>query len=243
MKTICSGNTSKNANNVKVIFPYPPLIIRQDKDSLYLQDKPSDFKKTNYLLMRKIIFISLFFVAIINFNLSAQETTNPEKYGKTLNLGLGIGGYAGYYGYVGHSLPIFHINYEFEVAKNFTLAPFVSFGTYSNKYYWGDSHKNYPYRYYSYRETIIPIGVKGTYYFDQLLKANAKWDFYLAGSLGYSIVNSSWDSDYYGDRNYYHNGNTLFLDIHIGAEYHVNNRIGLFLDLSSGVSTVGIAIH
>ena len=65
----------------------------------------------------------------------------------------------------------------------------------------------------------------------------------MAGSLGFSIVKTSWDSGYYGDRNYYGDANPLFLDIHAGAEYHLNNNLGLFLDLSSGVSTIGLAIH
>jgi hypothetical protein len=138
-------------------------------------------------------------------------------------------------------LPVFSINYEFNVAPNFTLAPFASIYTFSDNYYWGNA--NYPDRYYSYRETVIPIGVKGTYYFDKILNATSKWDFYLGGSLGYAIVNSRWEDGYYGDKNYYHNGNSLFLDLHIGTEYHFNDRIGAFLDLSSGISTIGIAIH
>jgi len=193
--------------------------------------------------MKKIIIISLFFFFILSINLSAQQANSNEKYGKTLNLGLGVGGYSGYYGYIGHSLPVFHIDYEFNVAKNFTLAPFASFYTYRNKFYWGDNHNNYPYKYYYYRETVIPIGVKASYYFDQLLKVNSKWDFYLAGSLGFAISFSSWDGDYYGDKNYYRDANPLLLDIHAGAEYHINNRLGIFLDISSGVSTIGLAIH
>jgi hypothetical protein len=35
----------------------------------------------------------------------------------------------------------------------------------------------------------------------------------------------------------------LFFDFHLGTEYHVNSKLGLFLDLSSGVSTVGISLH
>ena len=193
-------------------------------------------------MMKKIITITLLFASLFHFNSYAQE-----KYGNTLNLGLGIGGYSGYYGYVGHfgqSLPVLNINYEFDVAKNFTLAPFVSFSTFSDGYYSGGSNKNYPYGFYTYHETVIPIGVKGTYYFDDLLNANPKWDFYLAGSLGFAIINSSWDNGYNGDMNYYHNSSGgLFLDIHIGTEYHFNDRIGAFLDLSSGVSTIGLAIH
>jgi hypothetical protein len=191
--------------------------------------------------MKKTAITLLMFLSILTFNVSAQQATSGEKFGKTLNLGLGIGGYSGYYGYIGHTLPVFHLDYEFDVANSFTLAPFVSFYSYKNGYYWGN--KNYPYRYYYYHETVIPLGVKGTYYFDQLLEANSKWDFYLAGSLGFAIVSSSWDADYYGDRNYYHNASSLFLDAHLGTEYHINSRVGLFLDLSTGVSTIGLAIH
>lgn len=190
--------------------------------------------------MKKIINVFLFLFLALSFSAFSQQESS-EKYGKTLNLGIGIGGYAGYYSYAGRSLPVLHIDYEFDVAQNFTLAPFVNVFSFSHSYYWGNH--NTPYRYYTYRQTVIPIGIKGTYYFDDLLKANNKWDFYLAGSAGFAIVNSRWDNDYYGDKNYYKTGNPLFLDLHIGTEYHINNRIGLFLDFSSGVSTIGLAIH
>ncbi len=164
-----------------------------------------------------------------------------ESYGNTLNFGIGVGGYSGYYGYVNRSMPVLHLNYEFNAAKNFTLAPFISFYTYTNTYWWGNNNR--PYAYYTYRETVIPIGLKGTFYADQLLALNNKWDIYLAGSLGFALVEASWENGYDGDKNYYHRGSNLFLDIHIGAEYHFSKRIGGFVDLSSGVSTIGIAIH
>jgi hypothetical protein len=189
--------------------------------------------------MKKIIIIAMtiMIVSTIGFESSAQST-----YGKTLNLGLGVGGYGGYYKYAGRSLPVFHLDYEFDVAKDFTLAPFISFYNYSNEYYWGNN--NYPDQYYTYNETVIPIGVKGTYYFDQILNANSKWDFYLGASLGFALVNSRWDAGYNGDQKYFNNkGNSVFLDVHIGTEYHFNSRLGAFLDLSSGVSTIGLAIH
>jgi len=173
----------------------------------------------------------------------AQETTINTAYGKTLNLGLGIGGYAGYYGYAGQTLPVLHLNYEFDVAKDFTLAPFISYYSFSRRYYYGNNSLNHPYKNYTYREVVIPIGAKGTYYFDNILNANSKWDFYLASSLGFAIVSRSWDNDYYGDKNYFRHGNSLFLDFHIGTEYHLSKRVGLFLDLSTGVSTIGLAIH
>lgn len=155
----------------------------------------------------------------------AQEQNYSERYGRTLNLGIGIGGYSGYYGYIGHALPVFHLDYELDVARNFTIAPFLTFYTYRDNYY---------------RETVIPVGIKGSYYFDNLLNANSNWDFYLAGSLGFSLINRTWDLGHDGDL---HAGKNLFLDLHVGAEYHLNSRLGLFLDLSTGVSTVGLAIH
>lgn len=178
--------------------------------------------------MKKITFTFALILMFAGTSLLAQNNNYPEKYGRTLNLGVGIGGYSGYYGYIGRSLPVVHLNYEFDVARSLTLAPFITF---------------YSYRGDHYRETVIPIGLKGTFYFDQLLKANSKWDFYLAGSLGFAVVNSRWDNDYNGNRDDWHNPGALFLDVHIGAEYHISSELGLFLDLSNGVSTFGIAIH
>jgi len=162
-------------------------------------------------------------------SLSAQRHSSySEGYGNTLNLGIGIGGYSGYYGYIGHTLPVFDINYEFEVAKNFTLAPFVTFYSYSDP---------------NYTTYVTPIGVKGTLYLDQLLHAGSRWDFYVAGSLGVSLVSTTWNDDYYGNRDYYNSTDPLYLDLHVGTEYHLSRNIGAFLDLSTGVSTIGIAIH
>ncbi len=177
--------------------------------------------------MKTSAFALLLLLMLGGINLSAQHINYSERYGNTLNVGLGVGGYAGYYGYIGHSVPVLNINYKFGVANNFTLAPFVTFYSY---------HYNY------YRETVIPIGGKATYYFDQILGAGKDWDFYLAGSLGFAIVNTSWDNGYYQDNNY-HTVNPLFLDLHLGTEYHISQRVGIFLDLSTGVSTIGLAFH
>jgi hypothetical protein len=195
--------------------------------------------------MKKSIITSLFFLTILSFNLSAQEktssnvqaTTSAEKYGKTLNIGIGLG----YYGYMGGSSPAFHADFEFDVAKNFTLAPFITYYSYQNHYYWGDPY--YSYRNYSYRQTVIPIGVKGSYYFDQLLNAGSKWDFYLAGSLGFAIRSTKWESGYYGQTTVNQGASALYIDLHVGTEYHMNKKTGLFLDLSSGISTFGLAVH
>jgi hypothetical protein len=159
----------------------------------------------------------------------AQKSYTSGGHGHTLNLGIGVGGYYGYYNHVGHSLPVININYEFDVAKNFTLAPFVSIYSYRND-------KDY------YRETILPIGVKGTYYLDDAFRAGPAWDFYVAGSLGFAVRHVKWDDGHNGET-YYKDVSPLILDLHLGAEYHISSSVGLFLDLSTGVTTLGLSFR
>jgi hypothetical protein len=189
--------------------------------------------------MKTSIYTLLIATLLSVTSLSAQKTeqSGAESYGNTLNIGLGIG----YYGYVGHTLPVVHADYEFNVARNFTLAPFVTVYSYRNYYYWGNP--NNPYRDYWYRTTVIPIGVKGSYYFDQFLHAAPRWDFYLAASLGFAIRKTTWENGYYGETHVDHSTSGLYLDGHIGTEFHATDNLGLFLDLSSGISTVGLAFH
>jgi hypothetical protein len=177
----------------------------------------------------KTISLTLLLTFILSGSaLFAQKSYSSQKYGHTLNLGLGIG-YYGYYHHAGRSLPVLSVNYEFDVARNFTLAPFATFYTYRNN----DAH---------YRESIIPVGLKGSYYLDQAFQAGADWDFYIAGSLGFAIRSSRWDDGYSGDT-YYQDVSPLYLDLHLGAEYHLSSSVGLFLDLSTGVSTVGLSFR
>ena len=202
--------------------------------------------------MKKLIITSIVLLIVLTTNSNAQdkptqdksdmEKSTSEKYGHTLNLGAGIG----YYGYVGSSIPVVMVNYEFDVAKNFTLAPFIGIYSFQDYYYWGNPNKpnsDPSYHLYSYRETIVPVGVKGTYYFDQLFHANPKWDFYAAASIGFAFRSVVWDVNYYGNNNAYTNVNPLYLTLHVGAEYHLNEKAGLFLDLSTCVSTFGLAVH
>ncbi|MCW3086177.1 MAG: hypothetical protein JWP12_3543 [Bacteroidetes bacterium] len=173
---------------------------------------------------------------------TAQDTVilapaNAEVHGKTLNLSVGTG----FYGYVGHPLVQGTINYEFGIARNFTLAPTVGMFTYSDGNYWGDdSHVN---RYYTYRETYIPMGLKLSYYFDELFGAGPKWDFYIGTSAGYVYRNTHWESGYQGDTTVKNKVDSYYIGMHLGAEYHLNNTTGIFADLSNTVSTIGLGIH
>jgi hypothetical protein len=61
--------------------------------------------------------------------------------------------------------------------------------------------------------------------------------------LGFAIRKTTWENNYYGDRTIEHGTSGIYLDGHIGTEYHLNSKVGLLLDLSSGISTFSLAIH
>ena len=184
--------------------------------------------------MKKLLIFSILFFSLAHTTMKAQE-----EYGRTLNVGVGLG----YYGYIGHAAPAIMLNYEFDLPKDFTIAPFIGFYSFSNYYYWGDGNRNYPYRNYSYRETVVPLGAKVAYYFDDLLNAGKRWDFYGAASLGFAFHTVTWEDGYYGDRNVASEASPLYLNLHIGARYYMNDKTGIFLDLSTGMSTLGLSFH
>src|ERR1700760_1312258 len=78
----------------------------------------------------KIIAAAGILLTIAHTDATAQnkpvKPQRDEEYGHTLNLGLGVG----YYSYIGYSVPFLFANYEFNVARSFTLAPFLGFGSY-----------------------------------------------------------------------------------------------------------------
>ena len=65
--------------------------------------------------MKKLKLLSISILMLLSFSSKAQDKENnyTEQYGHTLNIGVGIGGYSGYYGYIGHELPVLHADYEF----------------------------------------------------------------------------------------------------------------------------------
>ena len=210
----------QNRASQKICFPY----------------HGTNFIQQNNMQVKKIFLISFILLAGWSQLLAQKEKSSSyEKYGNVLNIGVGVGYYGSYYG----NMPVLQVNYEFDVAKDFTLAPFIGIYTYRYDNYWKGPKKGY--RNYYYRETVIPIGIKGSYYLDDIFDAGPKWDFYGAGSIGFAFRTVTWENGYEGDRNLSHS--RLFLDLHIGTEYHINKRVGLFLDLSTGASTIGLAFH
>lgn len=151
----------------------------------------------------------------------AQNKKASSSYGDVINLGLGVGAYS----YIDNTSPFFLFNYEKDIFRNGTIAPFVGFTSYKND---------------KYRGLAIPFGAKFTYYLDNLLNAGRDWDFYAAASLGLAYRREDAGNAYSGNK--FSKITGPYLDLHIGAEYHINSKFGVFIDLSTGVSTIGVAI-
>ncbi|PBQ32860.1 hypothetical protein CNR22_14120 [Sphingobacteriaceae bacterium] len=166
--------------------------------------------------------------------LTSSLKSQNEKFGNSLNVGIGAA-YAGFG-------PAVNVNYEFDVFRNFTLAPFISAMTYRDYNYWGSP--NHPYKNYYYRETSVPVGVKASYYFDEWLKAGERWDFYVGTSIGVAYRATTWESGYDGNRRVERRYESpLYGSMHIGSECHLTERVGIYLDLSTGLSTFGLGFH
>ncbi|HEY4798040.1 MAG TPA: hypothetical protein VII99_03085 [Bacteroidia bacterium] len=188
--------------------------------------------------MKAAKYILTLMAAALCLNTSAQRIANYEKYGRMLNIGMGVGNYK----YADHSMPVLHANYEIDVVKYLTLAPFVTFYTHRSNLFWGNTFNTY--KNYSYRETVIPFGLKGSVYYDKLVNAGIKWDFNISVSAGVFLRSILWDNNYYGDKTVLSPKNEgFFLDMHAGARYHFNRHLGMFLDFSTGVSTFGLSVH
>jgi hypothetical protein len=189
--------------------------------------------KMKSLLKIRLVATAILLLSAINGYSQVNRPSSGEYYGNTLNLGLGLP-YVHDWGRV----PYFTANYEFNVSKNITIAPFIGYLSFR-------SETGYPWNgnYFHYRQTVVPIGAKGTFYFDRLLRLSSRWDIYAALSAGYIYSHEVWDAGFYGNKEVAASISNLYLDLHIGAEYHINRRTGLFLDLSRNVSTFGVALH
>lgn len=171
----------------------------------------------------------LLFLLVTSFTLTGNT---QESYGNTANIGIGLGHRNVYRA----SFPIIHFNYEFDVIEDITLAPFITLVHYRYINKWNGKK-------YRYNSWTIPIGLKGSYYFDDFLNLDSKFDIYGGGSIGFNIFTGGWNDGAYDGPDYDGGFSQLYLDINIGAEFHLNSKIGLILDLSTGISTFGISIH
>lgn len=93
------------------------------------------------------------------------------------------------------------ISYDIPVATDIAISPFA--GT-------------------DFELDFLTIGVKGSYYFDNLLALPAEWDFYGGANAGYAL----------GIDNTQDNGFNMGLQV--GGRWFWNDKWGLYLELGGG---------
>ncbi|MCP4521778.1 MAG: hypothetical protein GY827_08840 [Cytophagales bacterium] len=195
--------------------------------------------------MKRIILIASFllgaFYAHAGLNLGSIRNMNTGSaittdYSGTLNVGLGTG----YNGYDG--IPILAHYEALEAANSLTLGLFLGFGTSSYDFtYTVEENGETVLKEDSYRRSYIPVGIKGVYYIDDLLGLIDELDIYGGVSIGFTYWSYTSSNDQFDEDNFNSGTSPLFWTFHIGIEYHVNDKVGVFLDASTGMSSLGVS--
>lgn len=131
-------------------------------------------------MKKQLLFIALFMLTALAG--MAQSKSSFAKGDNLLNIGVGIGSPFFGSGYTS-SLPVNPtISYERGVTDAISVGGQLSYA--SSKYESGISN-------YSFKESAIYIGARGSYHFNELLDLNPKFDLYGGASLGYVTVSIS----------------------------------------------------
>ena len=166
--------------------------------------------------MKKLIS-SLFIVALLAFTSQNVTAQSYQQGDKLLNLGIGLGTYGG--GGLG-----FGGSFEYGIHEAISVGAIAG---YSGRNYLGS------------RWSVLTIGARGSYHFNELLNLdNDQIDLYAGLGLGYR--NFSWDYSGFGDSYNYGSG-VVFIG-HLGGKYYLKPNLGLFAELGSGFGTLQAGI-
>lgn len=114
------------------------------------------------------------------------------------------------------------INYEFDIAKNITLAPVVEMYAVRDNIVSNSDNES---------GAALVFAAKGCYYFDQLFHAGPKWDFYAGVSAGIAYERITDNEDKTTETSL----KRVNPKAHIGAQLNIKPNMGLFLDVSRRV--------
>lgn len=186
--------------------------------------------KQSVLVFSTVVLLA---VLLVPASATAQNAYNVND--KVISVGLGLGNVYGFYGST--TFPPIYASFETglpieELKNKLTLNGSVGYAGSSDEWSWGK---------WSY--TYIWIGVGGNYHF---LENNKNIDAYAGLGLGYSIVNSSYESKPgYDDYvyNYSAGGSYFAYDIHVGAKYYFTPKLGVKAELGYGfgIFRIGLA--
>ena len=176
--------------------------------------------------MKRILLLSVLvvFIASMSFGQMAYK-----KGDQVINLGIGLGGFAGVYGSGGIAITG---GYEYGVNENISLGGVVGYSSSSE-----DFGGNYGWKY-----TYILIGARGAYHLD--LFHNPNIDTYGGILLGYNIVSSKATGTYinYGYGNYSASASFLEFGAFIGGRYYFSPKLAVQAELGYGLGILNVGI-
>jgi hypothetical protein len=178
--------------------------------------------------MKRILLLSMLivFVASLSFGQMAYQ-----KGDQVINLGIGLGGFAGVYGSGGIAITG---GYEYGIHENISLGGVVGYSS-SSQDVWGD---------YGWKYTYILIGARGAYHLDLFHKKDI--DTYGGVLLGYNIVSSSAKGTEpvhgWGWSSYSPSASYLAIGVFIGGRYYFDPRWAVQVELGYGLGILNVGI-
>jgi len=151
-------------------------------------------------------------IAIIFLAVCQISYTQHYSNNKTLlNLGVGLSGWG---------VPVYG-GLDFSVSKDVTVGGEVSFRSYDEN--WNG---------YNYHHSITGLVGNVNYHFGRWLDVPSSFDFYTGLNLGFYIWSNP--NDYTGNHS-----SGLGLGAQLGGRYYFSNKVGINLELGSGIINLG----
>jgi hypothetical protein len=178
--------------------------------------------------MKRILLISILLVIVVGLSFSQMAYKKGDQ---VINLGIGLGGFAGVYGTGGIAITG---GYENAVTENISLGGVLGYSSSSDDFGFG----------YGWKYTYILIGARGAYHLD--LFHNPMIDTYGGILLGYNIVSSKATGTlptYYGFGGSY-SASASFLEygIFIGGRYYFSPKWAVQAELGYGLGILNVGI-
>jgi hypothetical protein len=176
--------------------------------------------------MKRILLLSVLvvFIASLSFGQMAYK-----KGDQVINLGIGLGGFAGVYGSGGIAITG---GYENAINENISLGGVVGYSSSSQDVFAG----------YGWKYTYILIGARGAYHVDLLHNPNI--DTYGGVLLGYNIVSASETGTHPNNSFglYSASASYLAIGVFIGGRYYFNPKWAVQAELGYGLGILNIGI-
>jgi hypothetical protein len=176
--------------------------------------------------MKRILLISMLLLIAVGLSFSQMAYKKGDQ---VVNVGIGIGGFAGAYGTGGVAITG---GYENAINENISLGGVVGYSSSTNTYF-GD---------YGWKYTYFLIAVRGAYHADLLHNPNI--DTYGGIMLGYNIVSASATGSvpYFGYISTGASASYLEYGIFVGGRYYFNPHWAVQAELGYGLGILNVGL-